>query len=97
MSTAAEEEEEKRLYQSLRKYETIIKQFDELVEIMDVRTRPPRRRRTTRGSNSSNEPVSANQPDNGEVFVQTITSFLQELKPNPTTDPNCSTSTRDRG
>ncbi|XVF07903.1 hypothetical protein REPUB_Repub06bG0179300 [Reevesia pubescens] len=85
MSTAAEEEEEE-------------KRFDELVEMMDVRTRPPNRRRSTRGSSSSNDPASANQPDNGEVFVQTITRFLHELKSNPpSTDPNCSTTTHHRG
>ncbi|XWS59678.1 hypothetical protein CRYUN_Cryun08bG0142400 [Craigia yunnanensis] len=65
--------------------------------MMDVRTSPPKRRKSTRGSNSSNNPASANQLDNGEVFVQTITRFLHELKSNPTTDPNCSTSTRHRG
>ncbi|XVE76185.1 hypothetical protein DITRI_Ditri12bG0152700 [Diplodiscus trichospermus] len=97
MSTE-DEEEEKRLYQCLRKYQTIVKQFDQLVEMMDARSRPPKRRRSTRGSNSTNEPASANQPgNNGEVFVETITRFLHEVKSNPTTDnPNCSTSTRDR-
>ncbi|EOY07836.1 Uncharacterized protein TCM_022160 [Theobroma cacao] len=94
MST--EEEEENRLYQCLRKYQKIVKQFDELVEMMDVRARPPKRRRNTRGSSGSIDPPSANQPDNGEAFVQTITRFLHELKSNPTTDPDSSTSTRDR-
>ncbi|KAK8477632.1 hypothetical protein V6N13_059902 [Hibiscus sabdariffa] len=90
-----EEEEERRLDQCLRKYQTMVKQFDELADMMDARTRAPKRRRNTRGSSSSNEPgASANQPDNGEVLVQTITRFLHDLKPNPTTDPNCSTSYR---
>ncbi|XVF55466.1 hypothetical protein PTKIN_Ptkin06aG0038400 [Pterospermum kingtungense] len=94
MST--EEDEEKRLCQCFKKYQTIVKQIDELVEIVDVRTRPPKRtRKNTKGSNSSNDPASANQPaDNGEVLVQTITRFLHELKPNPTPDPDASTSTR---
>ncbi|KAA3455139.1 hypothetical protein EPI10_018198 [Gossypium australe] len=97
MST--EEEEEKRLNQCIRKYQIMIKQIDELVEMMDhVRTRPPKRRRSTRGNNSSNDPaVSANQPDDREVIVQIITRFLHELKSNPATDPKCSTSTRGRG
>ncbi|KAL4339787.1 hypothetical protein GQ457_08G019400 [Hibiscus cannabinus] len=88
MSREEEEKEERRLNQCLRKYETMIKQFDELVEMMDVRSRPPKRARSTRGNNSSNEP--ANQ---GEVFVQTITGFLHELK----SDPNGSTSCPGRG
>ncbi|XVE61710.1 hypothetical protein DITRI_Ditri06bG0061700 [Diplodiscus trichospermus] len=78
MSTE-EAEEEKRLYQCLRKYQTILKQ-------------------NARGSSSSSDPVSANyQTDNGEMFVQTITRFLHELKSSPTTDPTCSTSTHHRG
>ncbi|KAK8512365.1 hypothetical protein V6N13_096986 [Hibiscus sabdariffa] len=88
MSREEEEKEERRLNQCLRKYETMIKQFDELVEMMEVRSRPPKRPRSTRGNNSSNEPAN-----HGEVFVQTITGFLHELK----SDPNCSTSCPGRG
>ncbi|XP_038719435.1 uncharacterized protein LOC120012199 isoform X2 [Tripterygium wilfordii] len=40
-----EEAEVRRLYQCARKYERIVKQFDELIEILDNRTRPPKRRR----------------------------------------------------
>ncbi|KAB2060116.1 hypothetical protein ERO13_A11G324420v2 [Gossypium hirsutum] len=95
-------EEEQRLYQCLKKYQTIIKQFDELVESMDVRTRPPLRRKSGRGSNSScNEAATTStgiQPrddeNNGGALVHTITRFLHELKSNPTssTDPNRSST-----
>ncbi|TYH54530.1 hypothetical protein ES332_D09G175000v1 [Gossypium tomentosum] len=55
-------------------------------------------KQSTRGNNSSNDlAASANQPDDREVIVQTITRFLHELKLNPATDPKCSTSTRGRG
>lgn len=37
---------------------------------------------------------SSQQPENNEVFVQTITRFLQELKTDPT-DPDSSTNTSD--
>ena len=37
---------------------------------------------------------SSQQPENNEVFVQTITRFLQELKTDPI-DPDSSTNTSD--
>nr|KJB46550.1 hypothetical protein B456_007G373900 [Gossypium raimondii] len=92
-------EEEQRLYQCLKKYQTIIKQFDELVESMDVRTRPLRK--SGRGSNSSSNEAATTltgiQPrdeNNGGALVHTITRFLHELKSNPTssTDPNRSST-----
>ncbi|KAK8632350.1 hypothetical protein V6N13_072744 [Hibiscus sabdariffa] len=95
MSREEEEKEERRLNQCLRKYETMIKQFDELVEMMDVRSRPPKRPRSIRGNNSSNDPAAS--ANHGEVFVQTITGFLHQLKSNPETDPTCSTSYPGRG
>ncbi|XP_038719434.1 uncharacterized protein LOC120012199 isoform X1 [Tripterygium wilfordii] len=96
-----EEAEVRRLYQCARKYERIVKQFDELIEILDNRTRPPKRRRVlssscSRGSGSSCAPVSSSQPDNNEVFVQTISRLLRELRANSATDdPDCSTSNGD--
>ncbi|MBA0687818.1 hypothetical protein Goari_015320 [Gossypium aridum] len=68
---------------------------------MDVRTRPPLRRKSGRGSNSSSNEAAATltgiQPrdeNNGGALVHTITRFLHELKSNPTssTDPNRSST-----
>ncbi|KAG2690177.1 hypothetical protein I3760_09G174600 [Carya illinoinensis] len=82
-------EDETRLHQCAKKYEKIVKQFDELIEIMNSRNCQPKQQRGSRGNSST---VAASQPEENEVVVQTITKFLHELKTNPT-DPECSTST----
>ncbi|WCJ34534.1 hypothetical protein M5689_015839 [Euphorbia peplus] len=87
-------DDERRLYQCAKKYEQIVKQFDELIEMMNKRARPPKRRKlSSRGGGSSNvtAPGSPIQADNNEVFVQTITKFLDTLQPE--TDASCSKST----
>ncbi|KAL4605434.1 hypothetical protein ACB092_09G028700 [Castanea dentata] len=84
-------EEERRLYRCAVKYEKMVKQFDELIGIMNTtKTRPPKRQRGSQEKAAS----SSQQPENNEVFVQTITRFLQELKTDPT-DPDSSTNTSD--
>ena len=37
------DEDEKRLYQCVKKYKLIVKQFDELVELMNSKTKPPKK------------------------------------------------------
>ncbi|KAK4583245.1 hypothetical protein RGQ29_026147 [Quercus rubra] len=92
-------EEERRLYRCAVKYEKMVKQFDELIGIMNTtKTRPPKRQRGSKENSSSSTAApaasSSQQPENNEVFVQTITRFLQELKTDPT-DPDSSTNTSD--
>ncbi|KAI3849732.1 hypothetical protein MKW98_026646 [Papaver atlanticum] len=89
------EEDDKRQYQCLRKYEAIVKQvcgssvfrFDELIDMMNARTRPPKRRRVSSSSRGSVSASAASttaaptsvQPGMDDLFVQTITRFLDEL------------------
>ncbi|RZC83608.1 hypothetical protein C5167_046393 [Papaver somniferum] len=87
------EEDDRRQYQCLRKYEAIVKQvcgssvfrFDELIDMMNARTRPPKRRRvssssSSRGSGSATTAAPTPvQPGMDDLFVQTITRFLDEL------------------
>ncbi|TKY52925.1 hypothetical protein E2542_SST24447 [Spatholobus suberectus] len=86
--------DERRLYECARKYETIVKQFDELVEIMNNGTAVPKKwRKSRRGSASGGRAaVSSSQPNNNEALVQTVTRFLHELRIKPT-DSDCSSST----
>ncbi|CAN0926899.1 hypothetical protein LINGRAHAP2_LOCUS35575 [Linum grandiflorum] len=91
---------ERRLYQCARKYDQIVNQFDVLVEIMTARARPPKRRRISSSrSKSTNDDVAQISPDeagnDGQVFVETITKFLQELKDEPAVETDSSSSTRD--
>ncbi|KAB1223829.1 hypothetical protein CJ030_MR2G009182 [Morella rubra] len=83
-------EDERRFHQCLKKYDKIVNQFDELIEMMNTKSRLPKRRggsSGSKGSSSTAAPSSSSQPaDNNEVFVQTITRFLHEIKTNPT-DP----------
>ncbi|KAJ0088059.1 hypothetical protein Patl1_32100 [Pistacia atlantica] len=96
MSTTNEQEDERRFYQCVRKYAKILKQFDQLVEMMNARTKPQKRRRVASGRSNATTPVSSSQPDNNEVFVQTISRFLKELRTDSTTNPDCSTSTQNQ-
>ncbi|KAJ4704894.1 hypothetical protein OWV82_021738 [Melia azedarach] len=94
-----EEEDERRLYRCVKKYKKIVKQFDELIEMISSRTKPPKRRRvnsSSGGSSNATTPASSSQPNNNEVFVQTISRFLHELRADSTTDPDGSTSTRNQ-
>uniref|UniRef100_A0A2C9V8F4 Uncharacterized protein n=1 Tax=Manihot esculenta TaxID=3983 RepID=A0A2C9V8F4_MANES len=90
-----EDEDEKRLYQCAKKYEKIVKQFDELMEIMNDRSRPLKRRRrpssSSKGSWKAPRPASPIEAENKEAFVHTITKFLHDLRAK--TDVDFSTST----
>ncbi|EXC16216.1 hypothetical protein L484_024387 [Morus notabilis] len=59
-----EVDDERRLYQNVRKYDKIVKQNS----------------RTNNGSTTSTDPASSVRQDDDEVFLQTITRFLHELK-----------------
>ncbi|CAL9002320.1 unnamed protein product [Prunus brigantina] len=85
-----EVEEERRLYQCARKYEKIVKQFDELIEMMNTRSRLPKRRKNS----TTAAPAPASQHEDNEVLAQTITRFLQDLRTNPA-EPDCSTAPGD--
>ncbi|EEF42948.1 conserved hypothetical protein [Ricinus communis] len=93
----AEDNDERKLYQCARKYEKIVKQFNKLIEMMNQRTRPPKRRklssRCKESSSDATAPASSSQPDSNEVLVQSITKFLQDLRAK--TDADCPTNTRD--
>lgn len=40
--------------------------------------------------------VSVSQVENNEAFVQTVSRFLEELRTDSTTNPDCSTSTQNQ-
>ncbi|BAU03273.1 hypothetical protein VIGAN_UM061800 [Vigna angularis var. angularis] len=73
--------DEIRLYECARKYETIVKQFDELMEIMNNDTTVPKTKwgKSRRGSASDGR-ASSNQSNRNEAIVQTVTRFLHELR-----------------
>ncbi|XP_058740323.1 uncharacterized protein LOC131612572 [Vicia villosa] len=81
-----EVDDERRLHICAKKYETIIKQFDELMEIMNADNTlvQPRKRQKRSGSNASTS-TSSHQlyRESNEVILQTVTKFLQELGANP--------------
>ncbi|KAF4403486.1 hypothetical protein G4B88_008132 [Cannabis sativa] len=86
--TMSREDDEKRLYQSVRKYDKIVAQFDDLIDIMNSKTKLPKRRKApsgSKGNTSTSAPPSSTvqNTDNDEVFAQKITKFLHELKTNP--------------
>ncbi|KAJ1398455.1 hypothetical protein SESBI_31055 [Sesbania bispinosa] len=60
-------DDDRRLYECARKYETIVKKVDELLGIMNKGTSVPKPRK----------------PNNNEALVQTVTRFLHELRANP--------------
>ncbi|KAG4397001.1 hypothetical protein AAZX31_10G050800 [Glycine max] len=79
-------DDEKRLYECLRKYETIVKQFEELMGIMSNGNAVPKTKwRKGRRGNASGGGAAASsiQTNNNEVLVQTVTRFLHELRNNP--------------
>ncbi|CAN1135503.1 hypothetical protein LINPERHAP2_LOCUS8885 [Linum perenne] len=90
---------ERRLYQCARKYDQIVNQFDVLVEMMTTRARRPKRRRissSSKGANNAVPHVSSYEAGNdGKVFVETITKFLQELSDEPAVETDSSSATRD--
>ncbi|KAL2323254.1 hypothetical protein Fmac_027633 [Flemingia macrophylla] len=76
--------DERRLCECARKFEIIVKQFDELVGIMQngiaVRKWPKNGRGRASGRRAN---VSSSQPNNNEALVHTVTRFLHELGANP--------------
>ncbi|KAJ1398454.1 hypothetical protein SESBI_31054 [Sesbania bispinosa] len=80
----------RRLFECAKKYETIVKQVDELLGIMNKGTSVHKPRKSRRGSASV--AVSSSQPNNNDALVQTVTRFLHELRANPK-DSECSRST----
>ncbi|CAN1274759.1 hypothetical protein LINPERPRIM_LOCUS15506 [Linum perenne] len=74
-------------------------QFDVLVEMMTTRARRPKRRRissSSKGANNAVPHVSSYEAGNdGKVFVETITKFLQELSDEPAVETDSSSATRD--
>ncbi|XP_022640940.1 uncharacterized protein LOC111242361 isoform X1 [Vigna radiata var. radiata] len=87
--------DEIRLYECARKYETIVKQFDELMGIMNNDTTVPipktKWRKSGRGGASDGR-ASSNQSNRNEAIVQTVTRFLHELR-NNSADSNYSART----
>ncbi|XP_023518736.1 uncharacterized protein LOC111782160 [Cucurbita pepo subsp. pepo] len=87
-------DDERRLYECARKYQIIVKQFDQLVEMMDNKKKAMRlSKRRRMFSNSDNnlsttvtQPTSDSQQNcnDDEAFVQTLTRFLHELKTDTT-------------
>ncbi|KAF4382181.1 hypothetical protein F8388_008667 [Cannabis sativa] len=65
------EDDEKRLYQSVRKYDKIVAQFDDLIDIMNSKTKLPKRRKApsgSKGNTSTSAPPSSTvqNTDNNE-------------------------------
>ncbi|CAL5194032.1 unnamed protein product [Lathyrus oleraceus] len=81
-----EVDDETRLHICAKKFETIVKQFNELTGIMDADNTlvKPRKRQKRSGSNGSTS-VSSHQlhRESNEVILKTVTKFLQELGTNP--------------
>ncbi|KAG4970536.1 hypothetical protein JHK82_036225 [Glycine max] len=93
-------DDEKRLYECVRKYEIIVKQFDELMAIMSNGNAVAKTKWRKVGSpnaaikegmqgrrgNASGGRAAASsiQTNNNEIVVQTVTRFLHELRNNPT-------------
>ncbi|CAK8543846.1 unnamed protein product [Lathyrus sativus] len=86
-----EEDDETRLHTCAKKFETIVKQFDELMEIMDAdNTLVKSRKRQKRSRSDASTRVSSHQlhRESNEVILKTVTKFLQELGTNPSdSDP----------
>ncbi|XP_022143962.1 uncharacterized protein LOC111013747 [Momordica charantia] len=87
-------DDERRLYECARKYQIIVKQFDQLIEMMDNKTKATRlskRRRKSSSLRASDSSTIAAQPtpscqqnyNDDDAFVQTITRFLHELRTDP--------------
>lgn len=81
-------DDDRRLYECARKYEIMVKQFDELAGMMNNKTTVPKRRKSRNGSAGARATVSSSQRNNDEAIVQTVTRFLHELRASPT-DSEC--------
>ncbi|KEH42233.1 hypothetical protein MTR_1g064480 [Medicago truncatula] len=88
-----DEDDDRRLYECARKYEIIVKQFDELIGMMDNFTSIPKWQKSPRDNASNAKAVgSLSQPKSNDEIVKTLTRFLHELGANPT-DSECSKGT----
>ncbi|ESW17207.1 hypothetical protein PHAVU_007G220000 [Phaseolus vulgaris] len=70
--------DEMRLYECARKYEIILKQFDELVGIMNNDTTLPKAKWRKGRRGASGERTS------NQSKLQTVTRFLHQLRTKPT-------------
>ncbi|KAK7355523.1 hypothetical protein VNO80_14781 [Phaseolus coccineus] len=75
--------DEKRLHECARKYEIILKQFDELVGMMNNGTSLPKTKwqKSRKGTSGGR---TSNQSNTNEAIRQTVTRFLHELRTKPT-------------
>ncbi|CAL0321396.1 unnamed protein product [Lupinus luteus] len=78
-----EVDDERRLYECVRKYETVVNQIDELMGMMNNIGKKSRKSRS-RSASGARASVSSSQRNNNEALVQTLTRFLHELGANPT-------------
>ncbi|KAK7279352.1 hypothetical protein RJT34_24401 [Clitoria ternatea] len=77
--------DDKRLYECARKYEIIMKQFDELTGLMNNGNAVPKLQKGGKGSASGGKTAtSSSQQKKNEELVQTVTKFLKELRTNTT-------------
>ncbi|KAL5729986.1 hypothetical protein ACHQM5_002868 [Ranunculus cassubicifolius] len=73
-SLGEEDKNDARQLQCVRKYDLILKQFNELMEMVDAQTRPSKRRKIS--SRKKGEGSSTNVD---QELMQTITNYLNEL------------------
>ncbi|KAK7267672.1 hypothetical protein RIF29_20350 [Crotalaria pallida] len=82
-------DDERRLYECVKKYQTIVKQVDELMGMMNNMAIVTKGRKNRKGSASgARASVSSGQHNNNEALVKTVTRFLHELGASPT-DSEC--------
>ncbi|KAK4281484.1 hypothetical protein QN277_012969 [Acacia crassicarpa] len=75
------DEDDKSLYNCARKYGMIVKQFDELMGILNNTTNTPKSTRGRKASASGTSMVgSSSQPESNVALAEAVTRFLQELK-----------------
>ncbi|KAF7818616.1 hypothetical protein G2W53_024071 [Senna tora] len=87
------EQDEHRLYHCARKYDIIVKQFDELIEMMHSTSTIPKWKRSRIASASGTSvAVKSSRPDHNEALAEKVTRFLNELRISPT-DSGFSSST----
>ncbi|KAF1860336.1 hypothetical protein Lal_00037675 [Lupinus albus] len=82
--TTNEVDDERRLYECVRKYETVVKQIDELMGMMNNNIGTKSRKNRSRSASGARASVSSSQRNNNEALVQTLTKFLHELGASPT-------------
>ncbi|XP_054805476.1 uncharacterized protein LOC129308391 [Prosopis cineraria] len=87
------DEDDKSLYNCARKYDMIVKQFDELMGIMNNPTSIPKSTRSRKVSASGTSmAASSSQPESNGALAEAVTRFLHELRVSPT-DSGFSSST----